>query len=134
MDNSRKGDMLNLFILIFLGSFRECLSDDISGMLSLYEASYHLVKEETILEKARDFTLKYLREYVKKNKSGVMSHRVSHALEFPLHWRMPRWEALWFINAYERIPNMRPSLLQLAKLDFNVVQTIHQEELKYASR
>ncbi|KAL6987039.1 lysase [Sarracenia purpurea var. burkii] len=59
---------------------------------------------------------------------------VRHALELPLHWRVPRLETRWFIDVYERRSDMKPILLELAKLDFNMIQATHQEELKYLSR
>uniref|UniRef100_A0A2N9HVV0 Terpene synthase N-terminal domain-containing protein n=1 Tax=Fagus sylvatica TaxID=28930 RepID=A0A2N9HVV0_FAGSY len=55
---------------------------------------------------------------------------VSHSLEIPLHWRMPRLEARWFIDIYARSEGMNPTLLELAKLDFNMVQATHQEDLR----
>lgn len=104
-------------------------------MLSLYEASFYLFEDETILDKARDFTSNYLKDYLSQNKGNYhTSLLVTHALELPLHWRVARWEAQWFINVYETKQNMNPSLLQFAKLDFNIVQSMYQEELKYASR
>ncbi|KAJ7949825.1 Myrcene synthase, chloroplastic [Quillaja saponaria] len=112
-----------------------CNTEDIDGMLSLYEASYLLVESETILDEARDFTSKHLSEFVSRNKDGnnITSALVSHALELPLHWRIQRLEARWFIGVYERFHNMNPLLLELAKLDFNMVQATHQEDLKQAS-
>ncbi|KAM7500244.1 hypothetical protein LguiA_024658 [Lonicera macranthoides] len=59
---------------------------------------------------------------------------VSHALELPLHWRMLRLEARCFIDTYEKTNNQNISLLEFAKLDFNMVQAIHQEDLKDMSR
>jgi len=59
---------------------------------------------------------------------------VSHALELPLAWRMLRLESNWFINVYETKTDMEPVLLELAKLDFNMVQALHQEDLKHSSR
>ncbi|KAJ4703837.1 Terpene synthase [Melia azedarach] len=47
---------------------------------------------------------------------------------------MLRLEARWFIDLYERAPDMNPILLEFAKLDFNDVQATHQEVLKYVSR
>ncbi|KAI7745579.1 hypothetical protein M8C21_032549 [Ambrosia artemisiifolia] len=47
---------------------------------------------------------------------------------------VPRLETKWFIEAYEKRNSMNPTLLELAKLDFNKVQAIHQEDLKYTSR
>ncbi|XP_038707194.1 terpene synthase 10-like [Tripterygium wilfordii] len=59
---------------------------------------------------------------------------VSHALELPLHWRMLRLEARWFIDVYERTQGMNPTLLKFAKLDFNIVQAQHQKDIRLASR
>ncbi|KAA0045524.1 myrcene synthase [Cucumis melo var. makuwa] len=48
---------------------------------------------------------------------------------------MPRLEARWFIdNVYRTKPDSNPVLLDLAKLDFNIVQSIHQNDLKDVSR
>ncbi|KAI9376904.1 hypothetical protein POPTR_019G023006v4 [Populus trichocarpa] len=117
------------------GNFRAWIHDDLKGMLFLYEASYFLVEGERILEDARDFTTKNLEKYVNKcNPSEYLSKMVSHALELPLAWRMLRLESNWFINVYETKTDMEPVLLELAKLDFNMVQAIHQEDLKHSSR
>ncbi|GAV65148.1 LOW QUALITY PROTEIN: Terpene_synth domain-containing protein/Terpene_synth_C domain-containing protein, partial [Cephalotus follicularis] len=106
---------------------------DIMGMLFLYEASFLLVEFEDTMEDARAFATKHLEEYVKQNKDTYISILVSHALELPLHWRMPRAEVKWFIDIYETRNDMKPTLLELAKVDFNMVQATHQEDLRYAS-
>ncbi|GFS37475.1 terpene synthase-like sequence-1,8-cineole [Actinidia rufa] len=116
------------------GNFKACLCEDIKGMLYLYEASYFSVDNESILEEARDFTTKSLKQSLKKGIDQDLAILVSHALELPLHWRVQRLEARWFIDVYERRPNLSPTLLQLAKLDFNMVQATHQEDLKHMSR
>ncbi|KAB1205568.1 Myrcene synthase, chloroplastic [Morella rubra] len=116
------------------GTFKACLIEDIEGLLCLYEASFLLIEGESILEEARDFATKQLEEYVEENKDGNLSAMVSHALELPLRWRMPRVETRWFINEYRRKEDMNPILLELAELDFNMVQAAHQEDLKDASR
>ena len=89
-----------------MGNFDQCKAVNVEGMLSLYEASFYSFEDETILDEARDFTSKFLKEYVSKNRGDYLSLLSSHALELPLHWRVPRWEAQWFINAYERRQNM----------------------------
>ncbi|KAI4324183.1 hypothetical protein L6164_023740 [Bauhinia variegata] len=114
--------------------FKESLSFDIDGILSFYEATFYSFQNEIILQNARDFCLKHLKEFVKKCGHTELSLLVTHALEIPLHWRMLRLEARWFIDFYGRKKSMIHSLLKLAKLDFNMVQTIHQEDLKHASR
>ncbi|KAM7500250.1 hypothetical protein LguiA_024664 [Lonicera macranthoides] len=119
------------------GNFKACLCEDTKGMLYLYEASYLSKSEESILDEARDFTTKHLQEYLKKNvdnKNDVIPLLVSHALELPLHWRMVRLEARWFIDVYEKTNSKNTTVLEFAKLDFNIVQAIHQEDLKDMSR
>ncbi|KAG2709344.1 hypothetical protein I3843_05G213100 [Carya illinoinensis] len=117
------------------GSFEPSLCDDIKGILCLYEASFLLVEGESILDEARDFATKTLKEFVELNKDqNNLSTMVSHALELPLHWRMIRLEARWFIDLYRSREDMNPILLELAELDFNMVQAVHQEDLKQMSR
>ena len=113
------------------GKFKAHLSEDTKGMLYLYEASYLSIEGENVLEHARDFTTKHLEEFVKRNKDRYLSIIVSHALELPLDWRMPRLEARWFIDIYESSDDMNPTLLELAKLDFNMVQATYQEDLRH---
>ncbi|KAM7525542.1 hypothetical protein LguiA_015444 [Lonicera macranthoides] len=117
-------------------NFKTCICDNIKGMLYLYEASFVAVEGETILDIARDFTTKHLKENLER--INIIDHtlgvQVRHALELPFHWRMPRLEARWFIDAYEKTEDMDPILLEFAKLDFNTVQASHQEEIKQVSR
>ncbi|KAF7836507.1 terpene synthase 10-like [Senna tora] len=116
-----------------MGNFKKLLSADIQGVLSLYEASFLTMENESILDKAREFSREILEEHYvtrEKKENDFMSLLINHALEVPLHWRMQRWEARWFIKAYETAPNVIPSLLQFAKLDFNMLQATYLEELK----
>ncbi|KAE8077313.1 hypothetical protein FH972_015885 [Carpinus fangiana] len=117
-----------------IGGFKACLCDDIKGMLCLYEASFLSVEGESVLEEARDFATKQLSKYVMQSKDQNITTRVNHALELPLHWRMSRLEARWFIDVYRSGEDMNPILLELAVFDFNMVQAAHQEDLKEASR
>ncbi|KAI7754605.1 hypothetical protein M8C21_018194 [Ambrosia artemisiifolia] len=110
-----------------------CGYEDIVTVLNLYEASYHSFEDENILDEARDLTTKYLEEKL-NDLDGSIAPLVSRSLEVPLHWRVPRVEARWFIEVYEKRNDMNPTLIELAKLDFNMVQAIHIEDLKHASR
>ncbi|KAF3445380.1 hypothetical protein FNV43_RR10556 [Rhamnella rubrinervis] len=124
------------------GNFKESLCGDTEGILSLYQASYYLIDGETILEEARDFATKHLREYMQRPRNidddddddHILSALVRHALELPLHWRVPRFEARWFIELYQRKQEMNPTVLEFAKLDFNKLQSIYQQDIKYAFR
>ncbi|KAL7612699.1 hypothetical protein Lser_V15G05702 [Lactuca serriola] len=116
------------------GKFNGRFNEDIVSILNLYEASYYSVEGESLLDDARDYATRYLKENLKNMVDQNMSSLISHALTFPLHWRVPRVEAKWFIEAYEKRSGTNSTLIELAKLDFNTVQAIHQEDLKYASR
>ncbi|KAI3780284.1 hypothetical protein L2E82_10259 [Cichorium intybus] len=116
-----------------LKNFKPHFYEDMLCMLNLYEASYLSFENESILDDARDFTTRYLQENL-ENILESLSSLVTHALELPLHRRVPRVEAKWFIEVYEKRSGMNPTLIELAKLDFNMVQAIHLEDLKCASR
>nr|WKC16863.1 terpene synthase 2 [Freesia hybrid cultivar] len=118
------------------GTFKACLKNDIKGMLSLYEASFLAVEGENELDEARLFATECLKHTMENSLSlePSMKERIVHALELPLHWRMSRLHSRWFIDQYEKDEKMNPTLLRLAKLDFNFVQTIYKRELKELSR
>ncbi|MBA0880402.1 hypothetical protein Goshw_015105 [Gossypium schwendimanii] len=117
-----------------VGNFKSSLNQDFKGLLSLYEASYLILEGETILENARELVAKLLKQYLKENNDHqYLWMLVDHALELPLHWRMPRLEARWFIDVYEKNKDKNPIILELAILDYNIVQSIHQEDLRYVS-
>ncbi|GLT65718.1 hypothetical protein SLA2020_381320 [Shorea laevis] len=115
------------------GNFKECLTNDIKGMLSLYEASYLAFEGEHLLEEAMAFTRMNLKD-LKGDVSKSMAEQVSHALEVPLHHRMLRLEARWYIEAYSKREDANSLLLELAKLDFNIVQSVLQSDLQDMSR
>ncbi|MBA0785551.1 hypothetical protein Gotri_027799 [Gossypium trilobum] len=117
-----------------VGNIKSSLNQDFKGLLSLYEASYLILEGETILENARELVAKLLKQYLKEyNDHQYLWMLVDHALELPLHWRMPRLEARWFIDVYEKNKDKNPIILEIAILDYNIVQSIHQEDLRYVS-
>nr|ASF57704.1 geraniol synthase 1 [Caladenia plicata] len=107
---------------------------DVKGMLSLYEASFLAVEGEDELDDSGDFATKYLRNLDKSLLDQQLIEEIDHALELPLHWRMPRLHTRWYIDVYKRQENMNPILLEFAKLDFNMVQCVYKQELKEMSR
>lgn len=117
------------------GSFKECLCNDVKGMLSLYEASYLAFEGEDLMDEAKAFTTMHLQNLRDQNASNIsVVEQVSHALELPLHHTMQRLEARWYIDAYSKRSDANQLLLQLAKLDFNMVQSTLQTDLKDMSR
>ena len=82
------------------GSFNEGLCDDPNGLLSLYEASYLAFPGETIMDEAKTFARRHLKN-LKGKIDPRLEEQVDHALELPIHYRMLRLEARWYINMYE---------------------------------
>ncbi|XP_039016299.1 terpene synthase 10-like [Hibiscus syriacus] len=117
-----------------IGNFNASLCEDCKGLLSFYEASYLSVEGEDILDTAKDFATEQLHRHLQQNKiEEHLRMLVEHALELPLQWRVSRLEARWFIDLYQKTEKRDPMLLELAKLDFNIVQAVHQDDLRYAS-
>nr|QBA83624.1 terpene synthase [Mentha x piperita] len=118
--------------------FEETLiGEDTKGILQLYEASFLLREGEDTLELARKFSTKYLRKKVDEgiiNDDNNLLSWIRHSLDLPLHWRIQRLEARWFLNAYSRRKDMNPLIFELSILDFNIIQATHILELKEVSR
>ncbi|CAA0805838.1 Alpha-humulene/(-)-(E)-beta-caryophyllene synthase [Striga hermonthica] len=113
--------------------FKESLSDDAEGLLSLYEAVHLRIHGEQILDEALTFTVHHLKRMVQQLESPLQD-LVKRALERPLHRGLPRMETRHYISSYEKYDSKNQQLLKLAKLDFNYVQNIYKEELHKLTR
>ncbi|GAB2293691.1 hypothetical protein Dimus_027904 [Dionaea muscipula] len=117
------------------GSFKgiTIASDDVQGILSLYEASHLRIHGEDILDEAVAFTCSHLKSMAAA-LSDPMVTQVRHALTQPFHKGMLRVESRHWISMYEQNASHNKDLLKLAKLDFNLLQTMHNMEIKELSR
>jgi (-)-germacrene D synthase len=115
------------------GNFKESLINDVQGMLSLYEAAHLRVHGEDILDKALVFTATHLKS-VASHLSPPLATQVSHALKQPIRTRLPRLEATFYFSIYQQDASHNEVLLTFAKLDFNLLQKLHQKELSEISR
>ncbi|XP_068339872.1 (-)-alpha-pinene synthase-like [Pyrus communis] len=114
-------------------SFKESLIDDVSGMLSFYEATHLRVHGEDILEEALVFTTTHL-ESAATCVSNPLATQITQALERPLRKSLERLSARRYISIYQEEASHNVSLLKLAKLDFNLVQLLHKKELREITR
>ncbi|XP_043694237.1 probable terpene synthase 9 isoform X1 [Telopea speciosissima] len=113
----------------------DCLSNEAEGLLCLYEASYLGMTRDAVLEEAMEFSVSCLKSSM-KDLGNNLAEQVRRSLEVPLHWRMVRLEARNFINVCGKEHTKKSSsiLVELAMLDFNIVQSVHQRDLQELSR
>ncbi|PWA83975.1 Alpha-isocomene synthase [Artemisia annua] len=113
------------------GAFKEPLENDVAGLLELYEATYLRVPGEVILDDALAFTKARLDDISNDPlwRNSIVSTQIIEALKQPMHKRVPRLEALRYIAFYQQQASCNESLLKLAKLDFNLLQSLHKKEL-----
>ncbi|KVH94560.1 Terpene synthase, metal-binding domain-containing protein [Cynara cardunculus var. scolymus] len=114
----------------------ESLTNDVQGMLELYEATYMRVQGEVILDEAFVFTSSRLDEISKDplRSNSTLSSLIQVTLKLPLWRSFPRLEALHYIPFYQKQASHDGSLLRLAKLGFNLLQSLHKKELSQVSK
>ncbi|OAY78193.1 Alpha-humulene synthase, partial [Ananas comosus] len=114
------------------GNFAETLRNDPRGLLSLYNAAYLGTRGENILEEAISFARIHL-ESIANNLKPPLANQVSRALVTPLSRSVKRLETRYYISDYEMEDERDDTIFELAKLDFNLLQSLHCEELKSIS-
>nr|QWQ79570.1 TPS12 [Juglans sigillata] len=115
------------------GNFKGSLCNDVQGILSLYEATHLRVKGEDILDEALVFTTTHL-ESVASQLSGPLAAQVTHAFKQPIWKGLQRLEARQYFSVYQEDASHDKVLLKFAKLDFNLLQKVHQKELSGIAR
>ncbi|KAB2615813.1 (-)-germacrene D synthase-like [Pyrus ussuriensis x Pyrus communis] len=127
-------DMFNKFKDVNDAKFKGSLTNDIVGLLSLYEATHLRVHGEDILEEALSFTTTHLESAAHSLSPGPLLQQVKHALYQPFWKGNPRLEARHYLSIYRENNSHNETLLTFAKLDFNLLQKVHQKELSEISR
>ncbi|KAK4356139.1 hypothetical protein RND71_025110 [Anisodus tanguticus] len=111
------------------GKFKETLLKDAKGLLCLYEAAHVRKHGDDILEEALIFATSHLEKITPNTLDSTLEKQVTHALMQSLHRGISRVEAHFNISIYEECESRNEKLLRLAKLDYNLLQVIHKEEL-----
>ncbi|KAF5746709.1 casbene synthase chloroplastic-like [Tripterygium wilfordii] len=136
-------NMAKKFLLVYVsnkfkgndGKQKATLANVANAMLSLYEASHLSFHGEDILDEALSFSKSWLESLVKSQTiSPHLRQHIMNALEQTYHRGIPRIEARNYISFYQHQDCHNEKLLKFAKLDFNRVQLLHQQELKFLSR
>ncbi|KAH0679772.1 hypothetical protein KY284_020857 [Solanum tuberosum] len=110
------------------GEFKKTLVTNAKGLLSLYEATHVRKHGDDILEDALIFA-KFHLERITHTLDSTLEKQVAHVLMQSLHRGIPRAEAHINISIYEECESRNEKLLRLAKLDYNLLQVLHKEEL-----
>ncbi|XP_020964635.1 (-)-germacrene D synthase-like isoform X2 [Arachis ipaensis] len=121
-------DIFNKFIKNNEGKFNEIITQDVEGMWSLYEATQLRVHGENILEEAHNYTYTNLKS-ITNQLSQSLAEQTNRSLKQPLHKAVPRIGARSYMSFYEEDPSHSKFLLTFARLDFNLLQKLHQQEL-----
>nr|XP_019702730.1 alpha-humulene synthase isoform X3 [Elaeis guineensis] len=114
------------------GGFKATLRNDMKGLLSLYEAAYLGILEEDILDEALNFAKVHLKSMESQTRPPLAA-QILDAFEMPLYRRMGRLEAKNYISIYQEDEGQINPVLELAKLDFHMLQSIHREEIRSIS-
>ncbi|KAK3199554.1 hypothetical protein Dsin_022969 [Dipteronia sinensis] len=111
--------------------FKESLINDVAGMLCLYEAAHLGILGEDVLDEALAFTTSHLESMAsdRNQVSPQLAEQITHALNRPIRRNLPRLEARYYIDIYSGDDSKNQTLLNFAKLDFNMLQVQHQKEL-----
>ncbi|RLM79302.1 beta-sesquiphellandrene synthase-like [Panicum miliaceum] len=107
------------------GSF---LANNPVELLSLYNAGHLGTRGEIILHEAVVFTRTRL-ETILPSLEGSLAHDIKCALEIPLPRRVRIYESKYYVSTFEKEVTVHESVLQLAKLNSNIMQLHHQQEL-----
>lgn len=100
------------------------------SLLGFYEAAQWSVNGEDLLDEALAFTTTHLQSI----KCDYLAAQIQHSLKQQLRKGIPRLEAKRYMSIYKDIDSHNQVLLKLAKLDFNLVQSLYKKELSSLQR
>ncbi|CAL4910726.1 unnamed protein product [Urochloa decumbens] len=110
------------------------LAENPEDLLSLYNAAHMTIHGETILDEAILFTRRHLEISLHNMEGSLLAREIKSALEIPLPRRVRIYESKYYISAYEKDGTIHETILQLAKLNSNIMQLHHQHELTIITR
>ncbi|XP_059596344.1 (3S,6E)-nerolidol synthase 1-like [Vitis vinifera] len=114
------------------GKFKQNLREDIRGLMGLYEASQLSIGED-ILEEAGNFSSLLLNaclQHLDRHQAAV----VKNTLEHPHHKSWARFMTKNFLTDFQGTNGWINALQELAKIDFNMVKSVHQKEMLQISK
>ncbi|KAJ1261737.1 hypothetical protein BS78_09G054100 [Paspalum vaginatum] len=116
------------------GEFKDTLRSNTDGLLSLYEAAHLGKSGEDTLCRAMIFSKDCLSSLANSGQLlQPVLRRVLHALATPTQRRVKRLEAKLYISIYEEDEESNQYILELAKIDFHILQQMHRDEVRSIS-
>lgn len=126
-------DMFNKFINKE-GKFNQRVREDTNLLMGLYEASQLCIGGEDVLDEARQFSSKLLNEsmsYLVPYQANI----VRNTLLYPYHRSSARFMAKnFFLSNFQGENGWIHVFQELAKMDFYLVQSLHQREIVQISK
>ncbi|BAH92608.1 Os04g0341500 [Oryza sativa Japonica Group] len=117
------------------GRFINTIADEPRALLSLYNAAHLLVHDEPELEEAMSFARHHLESMRDGSRlKAPLDNQINRALHLPLPRTYKRVEMLHYMLEYGQEEECIVVLLDLAKLEFNLLQHVHLKELKAFSQ
>lgn len=111
-------------------NFGDKVTSDLNETIGLYEASQFVIDGEELLEQVNTFTSKRLRDCLPLLNQHEAS-RVSHNLNHPSDKTLTRFNLKNYIKSHQK--EQRNIFQEFAKMDFNLVQSLHRQELQKIS-
>ncbi|XP_044386136.1 eudesmanediol synthase [Triticum aestivum] len=111
------------------GNFSTSLCSDPVSLLSLYNAAHLATPSEDALSDAIVFS-RYHLEAMRNKLRPPMAEQVSCALDIPLPRTVRQLETMHYIKEYEQDESNNGPLLELSRLDFELVRSLHLKELR----
>ncbi len=111
------------------------IADEPRGLLSLYNAAHLLIHDEPELEEAISLARHHLE--LMRGGGGLkppLADQINRALDLPLPRAYKRIETLHYMLEYGQEEGHNVDLLDLAKLEFNLLQHVHLKELRNFSQ
>ncbi|KAL6856832.1 hypothetical protein ACP4OV_018214 [Aristida adscensionis] len=107
-------------------------SDDVNCMMALYDAAHLRTHGEEILDSIIAFNKNRLQSLIatRDDLGPELAEEVRFTLETTRFRRVERVEARRFISVYEKKATRDETLLEFAKLDYNILQLLYCQELK----
>ncbi|KAG6472743.1 hypothetical protein ZIOFF_070220 [Zingiber officinale] len=113
------------------GEFMASLSKEMDGLMNLFEASNLNTGGELILYRANQFSSRHLRSYMASLEPEA-AVAIEHVLETPSHMTLQRFQARKYLDSDNFYHNLH--VRELGKMDFTILQSLHQMELKEVTR